>query len=166
MTAYPCDRGLKTFVDEQDRLIAVACRIVDNRAVAEELVQESWLRWDAKQYQPGQMRPILLQIIRNLSIDWLRRQQTERNGLAELSEWREDFPDTERVVIARQQLRRVVRALHSLPKRTLAAFRLRRLDGLTYKEIGRRLNTSETGAYRLVADALVKVILAMDDDNL
>lgn len=163
MASQPFDPGLKTFVDERDRLISVACRYIDNPAIAEEVVQESWLRWQAKKYQPDQMRPILLQIIRNLSIDWLRRQKTERSGLAELSEWREESPDTERVVIARQQLRCVVQTLRRLPSRTLTAFRLRRLNNLTYKEIGRRMNTSEAGAYRLVADALLQVIIAMDD---
>ena len=166
MTAQPSNLGLETFIAEQDRLIAVAVRIVDNRSVAEELVQESWLRWASKSYQPGQIRPLLLQIIRNLSIDWLRHQQTERNGLAELSTWGEEVPDTERVVIARQQLRCVVRTLRKLPKRTLTAFRLRRLDGLTYKEIAHRLNTSEASAYRLVADALVQVIISMDEKKL
>ncbi|MEM9247738.1 MAG: sigma-70 family RNA polymerase sigma factor [Pseudomonadota bacterium] len=154
---------MQTFVTERDTLIATACRIVNNRAVAEDLVQESWLRWASKPYQPTQIRPILLQIIRNLSIDWLRRQQTERTGNAELSRWTDDGPDTERIVIARQELRCVVRALQKLPARTLTAFRLRRLDGLTYKEIGRRLGISEASAYRLVADALLQVILAMDE---
>lgn len=163
MALQPCDPGLKTFVDERDRLIAVACRYIDNPAIAEEVVQESWLRWQAKSYQSDQIRPILLQIIRNLSIDWLRRQKTERSGLVELSGMREEAPDTERVVIARQQLRCVIRALQRLPSKTLTAFRLRRLNNLTYKEIGDRMNTSEAGAYRLVSDALLHVIIAMDD---
>ncbi|MEM6900357.1 MAG: sigma-70 family RNA polymerase sigma factor [Pseudomonadota bacterium] len=163
MTVRSYDPKLSTFVDERDTLIAIACRYVDNPAVAEELVQESWLRSSAKAYQPDQLPPILRQIIRNLSIDWLRRQQTERNGLAELFEAKEEAPDTERVVIARQQLRTVVRTLQRLPKRTLRAFHLRRIDSLTYKEIGRRLNVSEAGAYRLVADALVQVVMAMGE---
>ncbi|MEM0943258.1 MAG: RNA polymerase sigma factor [Pseudomonadota bacterium] len=165
MTVRSYDPNLRAFVDERDTLIAIACRYVDNPAVAEELVQESWLRSNAKHYQPDQLTPILRQIIRNLSIDWLRRQQTERNGLADLSEFSEEAPDTERVVIARQQLHTVVRTLQRLPKRTLKAFRLRRLDNLTYKEIGRRLNISEAGAYRLVAEALVQVVIAIDEQK-
>lgn len=161
----PSDKGLKAFVDERSTLMAVACRYVDSPAVAEELVQESWLRWHAKEYKPDQIRPILLQIVRNLSIDWLRRQKTERVGLAELLERSDDVPDTERVVIARQELRCVIRALQRLPKKTLKAFRWRRLEHLTYKDIGRRLGVSEAGAYRLVADALFQVILALDDNK-
>lgn len=165
MTVRSYDPNLRAFVDDRETLIAIAYRYVDNPAIAEELVQESWLRSHAKHYQPDQLTPILRQIIRNLSIDWLRRQQTERNGLAELSELKEEAPDSERVIIARQTLRCVIRALQQMPKRTLKAFRLRRLDNLTYKEIGRRLNISEAGAYRLVADALVRVIVAIDEER-
>ena len=33
--------GLQTYVNERETLIAIACRVVESRAVAEELVQES-----------------------------------------------------------------------------------------------------------------------------
>ncbi|MEM8977789.1 MAG: sigma factor, partial [Pseudomonadota bacterium] len=100
MTARGLDPGLEMYADERDKLIAVACRYIDNPAVAEEVVQESWLRWNSKQYPPDQVRPILLRIIKNLSIDWLRRQKTERTGLAEFAYGTEEAPDTERVVSA------------------------------------------------------------------
>lgn len=163
MTVRPLYSDVDMFVYEREKLIAIACRYVESPSVAEELVQESWLRWNAKSYQPDQVRPILLQIIRNLSIDWLRRQKTERSSLAEFAEHKDEAPDTERVVIARQQLRCVVHALQIMPERTRSAFRMRRLDNLTYKEIGHRLGTSEAGAYRLVADGLFRVIVEMND---
>ncbi|MEM6482603.1 MAG: hypothetical protein AAF681_12200, partial [Pseudomonadota bacterium] len=50
MVAQPLDPEVKTFVDEQDKLIAIALRIVESRAVAEEVVQESWLRWQRHGY--------------------------------------------------------------------------------------------------------------------
>ncbi|MEO0957883.1 MAG: sigma factor-like helix-turn-helix DNA-binding protein, partial [Pseudomonadota bacterium] len=66
-------------------------------------------------------------------------------------------------VIARDQVRRIAAALAELPTRTVAAFRMSRLDGLTYEEIGRHLGISKAGAYRLVAQALVKIVVHLDE---
>lgn len=77
MSEQTVDPGLRCFVDDRDRLIAIACRIVDSRAVAEELVQESWLRWDARDYPADKAAPIFRSIVANLARDWRRRQRTE-----------------------------------------------------------------------------------------
>lgn len=162
MAARACDHGLKTFVDERDVLIAAASRIVDNHAVAEELVQEAWLRWRAKQYQLDQSRPLLLRIVKNLAIDWHRRRRTEFEVM-ETQRLIQDTPhDPERIVSARQQLERVIRVIETLSPKARLAFRYSRVDGLTLKEAGKRLGVSESRASQLVSDAIVRIVSALE----
>ncbi|WP_299851403.1 sigma-70 family RNA polymerase sigma factor [uncultured Roseovarius sp.] len=97
-----------------------------------------------------------------LSRTWYRRQRTEYQNLTTYKLIAQDAPDAERVVIARQQVALVINALAMMPERMRKAFRLSRLDGLTYREIGARLGVSEASAYRLVGEALVQIVLHLD----
>ena len=67
------EQALTTFLRHREKLIAKACRIVESRAIAEEFVQDSWLRWHERQYPPQKSQQILRRIVRNLALDWLRR---------------------------------------------------------------------------------------------
>ncbi|MEM8759957.1 MAG: RNA polymerase sigma factor [Pseudomonadota bacterium] len=153
----------ETFLTQRPDLIALAQSIVGQRETAEDLVQEGWLRWQERDYPPEQARPLFVRIIRNLAIDWHRRRKVEATNHRAHALLRDNSIDAERVVIARDQVRRIAAALAELPSRTVAAFRMSRLDGLTYEEIGRRLGISKAGAYRLVAQALVKIVVHLDE---
>lgn len=131
MAAQPCDPGLKAYISERDRLIAIATRIVDSRAVAEELVQESWLRWDGRAYPHEKAKPIFRSIVTNLARDWRRRSRLEASILDEAFPTSEDPRDAERIIIARQEIKKLVRALQELNPRVVKAFRLHRVEGKT-----------------------------------
>ncbi len=161
MTARPCEPGLRTYVDERHALIALAVRIVDSHAVAEELVQESWLRWSKHDYSADDAAPVFKSIVRNLALDWRRARHREFSSLPDLAALRGEVPCSERAVIAKDELRRVVEALHRLPPRTLRAFRLRFVDGLTYAQIGKRIDLSLSRARTLVENAMVEISIAL-----
>ncbi|MEM1162220.1 MAG: hypothetical protein AAGJ28_14890 [Pseudomonadota bacterium] len=57
--------SLSTFLDEREDLLALARSVVGRVDVAEDLVQESWLRWDASDYPHDQAKPIFVRIIKN-----------------------------------------------------------------------------------------------------
>lgn len=156
------DPATYTFIRERERLIAIACRIVEDRAVAEDLVQDSWLRWHEKDYPSDRALPIFTRILKNLATDWRRHKLVEDKNHAIQAMLRGDVPDTERVVIARQQLKSIVMALMELPGDSVAAFRMSRFEGRTYEEIGRVLGISKATAYRLVATALVRIAVHLD----
>lgn len=162
MTEEPANDALMTFVKARERLITVAIRIVQSRAVAEELVQDSWLRWHERQYPVKKALPILSLIVANLARDWTRRRRVEHEITAYINA-ETTAPCTERVVIAREDLKRVVIALETLPARTVTAFRMHCVDGLTYADIGKQLRLSRSRAYELVEDALVHLTLSLDD---
>ncbi|MEM9911729.1 MAG: RNA polymerase sigma factor [Pseudomonadota bacterium] len=152
--------GLEIFVDRRSDLVALANAVVKNHAVAEELVQDSWLQWSRKSYPSSDAGPIFKRIVLNLARDWHRKQKREWARFETYALIYDNAPDTERVVIARQDLVNVMQALQSLSARSLHAFRLSRVEGLTYAQIADRMGIATSTAYSLVADALVKVTLA------
>ena len=162
MSGSSDDRAAAVFVTDRAELLALARAIVGQTDTAEDLVQESWVRWQERSYPSDRAKPILIRIIKNLAADWHRRRKVEARNLSAHAMLRDDAPDTERVVSARQQIRRVAQTLRDLPAETVAAFRMSRLEGRTLEEIGRRLGMSKANAHRLIAKALVRIVLDLD----
>ncbi|MEM8554848.1 MAG: sigma-70 family RNA polymerase sigma factor [Pseudomonadota bacterium] len=152
----------ETFERDRRVLLAIACRIVEDQSVAEEIVQESWLRWHGRDYKQSDARPIFRQIVANLARDWRRSRTAEFGALSELYQRRSFTPSTEAVVIARSELAAVVRTLRRLPKRNVRAFRMRVIDGMTYQQIGDRLGVSVSHTHGLVEQVMVEIGLALE----
>ncbi|MEM6481591.1 MAG: RNA polymerase sigma factor [Pseudomonadota bacterium] len=154
--------ALDTFVTRRNDLIALANTVVKNRAIAEELVQDSWIQWSSKSYSSSDAAPIFKRIVLNLARDWHRKQRREWMRIEGLSLLYDNTPDTEHIVISRQDLRIALLALQQLPSKSLRAFRLSRVDGMTYAQIGKKMGISTTAAYYLVSDALVQITVASE----
>ncbi|MEM8688537.1 MAG: sigma-70 family RNA polymerase sigma factor [Pseudomonadota bacterium] len=152
-----------SFMDDREKLLALAQSIVGNSAIAEELVQDSWLRWSSKNYAPELARPILRRIVANLCLDWLRKHRTEQAGLKFFGLFLDLSPDAERIVISRQELERVIDVLGELPERTVVAFYMNRVDGQTLQEISDHLDISITRSHQLIREALVHLTLRLGD---
>ncbi|MEM8576088.1 MAG: sigma-70 family RNA polymerase sigma factor [Pseudomonadota bacterium] len=155
------DTALDQYLVKREQLVAMACRLVESRAIAEEIVQESWLRWQSQSYSEDSAKPILRRIVRNLALDCYRRQRLENQVLTFYASQQEEAPDSERVVGARQDLLRIVAVLQKLEPRAVTAFRLHRIDGMPYAKIARKLGVSPSTAFKLVEDVLVEIILAL-----
>lgn len=152
--------ALDTFVSRRNDLVALANNVVRNRAVAEELVQDSWIQWSTKSYSASDAAPIFKRIVLNLARDWHRKQRWEWARMESYALLYDNAPDTERIVIGRQDLLNVMRALQKLSSKSLRAFRLSRVEGKTYVQIGKELGVAPSTAYSLVSEALVEVTLA------
>ncbi|MEM9370733.1 MAG: sigma-70 family RNA polymerase sigma factor [Pseudomonadota bacterium] len=157
------EKPLSAFITSRRDLVALAHSIVGNRSIAEELVQDSWLIWSRKDYPHDRAAQILKRIVLNLARDRYRRNRIEWKFLANGLVQQEPVPDSERVYIARETLEQVVAALSELPERTLAAFRMRRLDGKTYAQIAEQLGIAPSRAHQLVCNALVHIALNVDE---
>ncbi|MEM7215052.1 MAG: sigma-70 family RNA polymerase sigma factor [Pseudomonadota bacterium] len=151
------DPGLENFIDDRERLIAIALRIVGSHAVAEELVQESWLRWNGRGYAADKATPIFRKIVKNLALDWRRRSNTETEIIGSIMDVFDDYRDAERIVIARDEIKRIVKALEELEPRVATAFRLNRIDGLSLTEIAKRMETVPSRIHAYVVKALSHV---------
>ncbi|MEM6480896.1 MAG: sigma-70 family RNA polymerase sigma factor [Pseudomonadota bacterium] len=162
MTARPYDIVASEFCDERHDLVALARALVGHDDIAEDIVQESWLRWQRHDYPTNHAKPIFVRIIKNLAADWHRHRAIEARNYRIHAMLRGDTPDTERIVVARQQLRLVIEALRGLPEQNLEAFRLHRMEGMAFADIGAQLGISKAGAHRLVAQALTKIVLHLE----
>ncbi|MEM7508371.1 MAG: RNA polymerase sigma factor [Pseudomonadota bacterium] len=157
------DIGLAIYIEERERLCMLARSVVGNTAIAEELVQDSWLRWSAHHYDASHARSILRRIVVNLARDWWRRQKAERFAFDALRDQREMAPTTERAVIARDDLARVIATLERMSERHRTAFELSWMHELSCSEIGARLGISKSRAHQLIRQTLVEIAIAIGD---
>ena len=151
------------YIEDRERLIGLATRIVDSRAIAEEIVQESWIKLHDKSYPKAKTKPVLTRIVSNLALDILRRRSRENDVLELHGLTSVDTPDSEQVVAARQNLNRAISALQTMPKRKIRALRLRAYDWFSYAEIARVMGISRTRAYELVEEALVELTISIGE---
>jgi RNA polymerase sigma-70 factor (ECF subfamily) len=152
---------LALFVVHRDELVNYASKIVDDRAHAEDVVQEAYLRFEAAAAQRllGEPLRYLYRIVRNLALDTRRSIRRDRGRLvadsnAAFAEMLEDRPSPEATVAARDELRVVSEALAELPERTRIALELHRFGDCTFKEIAAQMGISVGLAHALVIEGL------------
>ncbi|CAN7585766.1 RNA polymerase sigma factor [Phenylobacterium sp. LjRoot225] len=114
----------------------------------DDIVQDAYCRLAALQsvvhIQNG--RAYFFQTARHIAIERLRRARIVRIDCAtelEALNVVDNEPSPERVVTARRELQRVQRLIEDLPKRCRDIFILRRIRGLSQREIAARLGVSE-----------------------
>lgn len=109
-----------------------------------DLRQEVYARaYDAgRREQPQMVKPFLFQIARNLIIDRLRRQSVVSLETMADFNWlnvSDDRPSSEACVAARQELKLLQAALDDLPPRCRQVVVMRKIDGLSQKEVAGRM---------------------------
>ena len=123
-----------------DRVYRLAYRLSGNRADAEDLTQETFVRVfrSLAEYTPGTFEGWLHRITTNLFLDMVRRRQKIRfDALADDASERlaSEEPGPERAYEQNNLDPEVQRALDTLPADFRAAVVLCDLEGLTYEEI-------------------------------
>jgi RNA polymerase sigma-70 factor (ECF subfamily) len=119
--------------------------MVRNAAVAEDLVQETFLRvWNRAQAfdaERGSIGPWLLAVARNRAIDYLRSASgRERNALEfEETDHPALYTDMERDLLLSDKARRVKAALQRLPANHREAIELAYFEGLSQTEMAERM---------------------------
>jgi len=150
------------YIGNRRALIEYAVGLVGSHALAEDLVQEAWLRFDRAAETRFVRDPLnyLYRIVRNLALD--RRRKTMREdrifasidieAAAVVSPDSPATPETE--ALFRDELRQVERALASLSDRSRIAFEMHKLGGAKLREIAEFLGVSLSMAQVLVEDAM------------
>jgi len=129
-------------------LIQFLSRSGRSKADIEDIRQDVYMRVCAAAYKeiPNPTKPLVFAIARNLLIDHVRHEQVipidaienlDVLGVAI------DEPGPDRVVIAREELRRLQNALDVLPERVRTAVIMQKIDGLSVREIADRTKASE-----------------------
>jgi RNA polymerase sigma-70 factor (ECF subfamily) len=153
--------ALTLYMEHRGELVNYASGIIGDRARAEDVVQEAYLRFSEAAARRLFDEPVgyLYRIVRNLAFDGARRLSLEdrhvrRGAERAAAAVAEDKPSPESELIARQELERVLAAVAELPERTRRAFEMHRLGGLKLKEIAERLGISTSMAHVLVVEAV------------
>ncbi len=108
----------------------------------------------AREHIPDNPKRFLLTTARNLLINLVRREQVvpmETYADFEGLDIAADTPEPDRVLIQRENIRRLEAALTQLPPRTREAIALAYFDGLSVTEIARRMGITQPVASKLVA---------------
>lgn len=163
------DPTLALYLEHRGSLVNYANGIVRDRAGAEDVVQEAWLRFSAATgadragTEIGQPVAYLYRIVRNLALDWVNRADApSASAAAAVEQIPHETPSAEHVLFYRDELRVLADALTELPERTQLAFRMYRLEGRTLQQVADRLGISVVRAHQLVKDAVLHAARRLD----
>ncbi|WP_022961971.1 sigma-70 family RNA polymerase sigma factor [Halopseudomonas pelagia] len=130
---------------------------------AADLVQDTYLRLLTSGKLPplDNSRGYMTRIAKGLMIDLYRRRRIENAYLEELGHQPEAVhPSPETHAQTVEALITIDRLLHGLPINVRRALLMRRLDGLSYREIAEQLGVSVSSVEKYVACALQACLLA------
>lgn len=149
---YAHDSSLKTYL----RGSFPSVRDVDD------LVQESYLRvWQARAKQPiRSAKAFLFTVARRLALDFVRHEH--RSPIIGVTDLDQLFvlnkaPDAADAAATSQEIELLVEAMDSLPARCREIFLLRRIQGVSQKDIAVRLGLSEQTVQVQAARGLRKI---------
>jgi RNA polymerase sigma factor (sigma-70 family) len=147
------------FRDYRDTIVAFLANRVGCRETAAELAQESYLRLlqQGVLAHHGNLPAYLTRIAERLAIDYLRHPANRIRALAEPIS--EDFPCPRALPEAVAELQELCEillgALASLPRTCRDVLLLRKLEGLSYTQIGAELGLSEKTVQRRLVKAML-----------
>jgi RNA polymerase sigma-70 factor (ECF subfamily) len=143
----------------QDELRRFIFRRTGSAALADDVVQETWLRaFSTGVAMPDNPRGYVFRMASNLAVDHLRRGRVRDQSLSEGPvddgiPSREPGPDS--IVEGREEMAILMTAVKELPERCRAVFLLYRGQGLTMRQVAERLGISEKTVEKHIARAMV-----------
>ena len=162
----PDERARRYDAEHARRLRALAYRMLGQRAEAEDLVQDVWLRWqDSERTSIAQPEAWLVTTATRLAIDRLRRLRVEREHYAGfwlpeplVQPWTEAAPSAEELLEqAHDVSTALLFVLEQLTPEERAAFLLREVFDADYAEVAQALGRSEAACRQLVHRARAHV---------
>lgn len=132
-------------------------RVSDSES--DDLIQQAYCRLAELDSVDGIVRPdaYFFETVRRLFLENARRARVvSLDSIAEIGaiEVHSDEPSPERIVAARRELETVLRLIERLPGRCKRVFQLRKIHGVSQKEIANRLGITETTVENDVAKGL------------
>lgn len=126
---------------------------------AADLTQETFSR--LLRYEPASpidnARALLFKIAANLAKDHKRKAQRQRTDpvpVEDLARFPDHTPTTETAISDKETLDILLNAVSQLPPRTRDIFVLHRIKGLTYSEVAKHMNVSESTVQKHLTQAL------------
>lgn len=152
---------ISAYIQHWKRLRGLLKKRVGSHELAEDALQETWLRLAGMKNEAESIKDkqaFILRIAGNIAIDINRKEKRHRSRCISddvlLEAIADNCPSPEICVIDRDQLRFLSLALAQLTVKARAVLLLSRCDGLSHREIGQRLTISESMVARYLAQAL------------
>ena len=144
------------------RVFALLYRMVGNRADAQDLAQEVFLKAFQRRHQlrdPDRALSWLLRIASNTAIDFQRGRAAERRTEACSGELEPEslLPSPEQQLVWQEREQRLHEALRTLSPKERAAIVLRDLEGLSGAEVARALGCSQITVRTHISSARIKL---------
>lgn len=169
---------LRIYAEHRPALVDYAAPIVGSRDNAEDVVQEAYFRFVPTRppLLLGLRTPVgyLYRIVRNIAIDWTRRDAAEKRRDAAYALTRDPLPlapSAEDELICNDEARIVLATLAELPEKKRRAYEMSVFGELSSAAIAQQLEVSRATAHRLVQEAMLHVMRAVerigmkDDDH-
>jgi RNA polymerase sigma factor (sigma-70 family) len=164
----PGDRYLLEALESEGLLRAYLFRYVRNPSDVDELLQETYARLLVANPPGGaevrSVRALALTIARNVALDWLRHRDVVPmelvSDLASLDVL-DEKAQVEEIVNSHQELALLAEVVAALPKRSRQVFTLRRVYGLSQREIASHLGISEKTVEQLLVRAVRRCAAAL-----
>lgn len=159
-----CSGILATFENLRPQLFRFLTARTRSDALAEDLLQDLWIRLQEIGTGPiSNPSSYLFKMASNLATDHARsKMQREKreeawtagtvtflDGVA-----RDDTPDAEQALIARDTLARALAAISKMPPRAAEIFKLHRIEGYSHLQIAERLGISRSAVEKNMHTAL------------
>lgn len=149
------------------RVLGYAGRLLSDRAEAEDVAQDAMMRlWKiAPEWRQGEAKVTtwLYRIVSNLCTDRLRKKRS--TGLDEIAEPEDDKPSQEAVLMQKQRVAALDRALEILPERQRQAVVLRHIEGFSNPEIAEVLEIGVEAVESLTARGKRALAKALADQR-
>lgn len=128
----------------KDRLFRFAQRIVGDRELAEDVVQEVVIKvWTGRdEQQPHNLEAYCMRLTKNLSIDKTRSKHFQHRSLEGTTEWLQSGHNPHDQAEQNDMLQHVERLMQRLPQKQQLVLQLRDVEGMSYQEIGQALELS------------------------
>ncbi|MGE7990537.1 RNA polymerase sigma factor [Pseudomonas sp. NPDC089554] len=157
---------LQVFLGVRRELVSYASTITGDRAQAEDIVQEAWIRFTpaAAVEQPV---AYLYRIVRNLALDLKRSRSREQAHQASAPAWLHPGHTADPADSCQHSmlLDRLSDTLQAMPEASRLALEMHRFGGCTLAQIAQRLGVSLSTAHRLLRDALARLAQEVDEPD-
>ncbi|KGK41650.1 RNA polymerase sigma70 [Nitrincola sp. A-D6] len=158
-------QAVETYYEELRRFIR---QRTGSSSIAEEVVQETWIRANATSTAlPDNPRAYLYRMAGNLAVDHLRRQKSWEKSVCFANGEQDAYEGTEaeelpnasvdpvEIAISQQELAALNAAVRELPEKCREVFLLYRGHGLSMREVATLLSISEKTVEKHIARAML-----------